>query len=223
MIFGIESTYPSNGKLTNGYRLFDWVMRKQDVPRFWLRGITGEYGVTREEMAFLKANGCRTALVLNGLTERIVSQNGAVPEAQRALEALRRLRVPSFSEIALFVRFAPNWSMNHNWMLSFAYTLCENGYIPGFIGNTESSKRFCFDRECGHYKHASDAASRCGALFGATEPESDAPPESWTPFCPSDFTQSDMSLWETGGRVVCGDVCANVVYVRDEAICKHFL
>ena len=61
MIFGIESTYPSNGKLTNGYRLFDWVMRKQDVPRFWLRGITGEYGVTREEMAFLKANGCRTA------------------------------------------------------------------------------------------------------------------------------------------------------------------
>ena len=157
MIFGIESTYPSNGKLTNGYRLFDWVMRKQDVPRFWLRGITGEYGVTREEMAFLKANGCRTALVLNGLTERIVSQNGAVPEAQRALEALRRLRVPSFSEIALFVRFAPNWSMNHNWMLSFAYTLCENGYIPGFIGNTDSSKRFRFDRECGHYKHASEA------------------------------------------------------------------
>ena len=50
MIFGTESKYPANGKLTNGYRLFEWTMRKQNVPRFWMRGIAGENCVTTEEM-----------------------------------------------------------------------------------------------------------------------------------------------------------------------------
>lgn len=222
MIFGTASKYPANGKLTNGYRLFEWTMRKQNVPRFWMRGITGENCVTTEEMEFLKSNGCRTALVYDDLTERIVSRNGAVPEAQRAIEALRKLRVPSFSNKALFVRFGSDWSMNHNWMLSFAYILRENGYVPGFMGNTDSSKRFCFDRECGHFYHASKAIGGYGAIFGATEPKNAFEPENWSPYCPSDFKQSDMLLWETGGMVVCGDVCADAVYARDDTVLSYF-
>lgn len=185
MIFGIESTYPSNGKLTNGYRLFDWVMRKQDVPRFWLRGITGEYGVTREEMAFLKSErmqdrfGSERPYGADRIAKR--SRAGSAARARSLATAAGTLVFGDCAFCALCAELEHEPQLG--W-LSFAYTLCENGYIPGFIGNTDSSKRFRFDRECGHYKHASEADSRFGALFGATEPESDAPRKAGHRFVP---------------------------------------
>ena len=59
MIFGVKSKIPSDMKLTNGYSLFDWIMRKKDVPEFWMRNITGESRITPDELAFLKNKGCQ--------------------------------------------------------------------------------------------------------------------------------------------------------------------
>ena len=52
MIFGADSSFPSNTRLTNGYTLFDWVMRKNCFPAFWGRNILGENSITEEEIEF---------------------------------------------------------------------------------------------------------------------------------------------------------------------------
>ena len=52
----MDSTVPANTRLTNGYLLYDWVMRKSCYPSFWGRPLTGEGAITESEMEFLKGN-----------------------------------------------------------------------------------------------------------------------------------------------------------------------
>ena len=46
LIYGAESRIPANTPLTNGYNLYDWVMRKSCFPSFWGRTLTGEGALT---------------------------------------------------------------------------------------------------------------------------------------------------------------------------------
>ena len=197
-VFGVSSATPINKKLKNGYTMFDWVMRQKGFPGFCMRTLCGADKITAEEIAFLKEKDCKIGLVIRDLTEAKVSATNGRADALRAVAAAKELGVPQSKGIALFAQIKPEWSVNHNWMISFAQTVSANGYTPGFIGNTDSSINFNFDRQCSHFVQATKAANCFGAVFVATEPKCTRRPEKWTPYCPSALEPEDISLWCCG-------------------------
>ncbi len=197
-IFGVSSATPINKKLKNGYTMYDWVKRQKCFPAFCMRTLCGEDKITAEEIEFLKAKDCKIGLVIRDLTEAKVSGVNGTEDAIKAVESAKELGVPQNEGIALFAEIRPEWSVNHNWMISFAQVVSANGYIPTFIGNTDSSKNFNFDRQCSHYVQATKDANYFGALFMATEPKFDNMPEKWEPYCPSALEPEDISLWSCG-------------------------
>jgi len=194
-IFGVKSATPIHKKLKNGYTMYDWVMRQRCFPAFCMRTVSGENKLSADEIDFLKRKDCKIGLVISDLTEAKVSSISGTEDALKAVEAAKELGVPQYKSIALFAEIMPEWSVNHNWMISFARTVFVNGYIPGFIGNTDSSKNFNFDRQCSHFVQATNEAKYYNAIFMATEPKCEAMPEKWEPYCPSALQSTDMQLW----------------------------
>ena len=223
MIFGTNSKAAANTRLTNGYYLYDWVMRKNCFPAFWGRPITGIHQIIEEELTFLRDRKCKVALLISDLDEISVSKTNGVQDAIRAVEAAKALGVPRNAGIALFAEIAPDWSINHNWMLSFAATLRANGYVPGFIGNTDSSKNCSFDRQCSHYVQAilaSQGTEVYDTAFWATEPKIDMEPDKWVPYCPTGLMQEDIDLWQIGETTI-NEISAQQIYARDSAVLKY--
>ena len=216
-IFGVSSEIPINRRLKNGYSMFDWVKRQKCFPAFCMRTLSGEDKITTEEIEFLKAKDCKIGLVIRDLTEAKVSGVNGTEDALKAVEVAKKLGVPQNEGIALFAEIKPEWSVNHNWMISFAQTVFANGYIPGFIGNTDSSKNFNFDRQCSHYVQATRDAECFGAIFMATEPKLDSMPEEWTPYYPSALEPEDMHLW-CCGTTTFDFIEVEDVYAKDEKV-----
>lgn len=208
-IFGVSSATPSNKKLKNGYTMYDWIKRQKCFPKFWGRNISGENAITEEEIYFLKDKDCKLFFVFDELTEQDVSGFDGTDNASSVLSAMRKLDVPRNKDIAIFVKLNPSWSINHNWMISFARAISANGYVPGFIGNTDSSKNFNFDRQCSHFVQATKDVNYFDAVFMATEPKLDTMPDEWTPYCPSALEPEDMHLWS------CGTTTFDFVQVED--------
>lgn len=217
IIFGVNSTTPANQKLKNGYTLYDWVMRQKCFPAFWGRTLLGENPITAEEIDFLRNKDCKIALVLRDLTEAQISRNDGTNDALRAAEAAQALGVPQNKGIAIFAEIKPEWSVNHNWMILFAQTLKAMGYVPGFIGNTDSSKNFNFDRQCSHYVQATEGVNQFDAVYWATEPKRKGVPKKWAPYCPSALEPEDIHLWASG-KTTFGQFVVDDIYVRDEKV-----
>ena len=208
-IFGINSIMPINKKLKNGYTMYDWVKRQKCFPAFCMRTLCGDSKITADEIEFLKSKDCKIGLVIRDLTEAKVSGVNATEDALKAIECAKQLGVPQNAGVALFAEIKPEWSVNHNWMISFAQVISANGYTPGFIGNTDSSKNFNFDRQCSHYVQATKDTKYFGAVFMATEPKLDTIPEKWEPYCPSALQPEDISLW------CCGTTTFDFIHVED--------
>lgn len=221
MEFGVCSATPANKRLKNGYTFYDWVKRQKCFPSFWGRSISGMEQLTEEEIVFLRERGCKIMLVMDELTERGVSRLKGTDDAIRAVEAAKALGVPQYQGIAIFAYIKPDWSVNHNWMISFAQMVYANGYIPGFIGNTDSSKNFNFDRQCSHYVQATGNFDCFNAVYMATEPKMDGTPSVWEPYCPSALEPEDMDLWACG-KTVFGSFEADDVYAKDKKIFEKF-
>ncbi len=219
-IFGVSSATPINKKLKNGYTMYDWVMRQKCFPLFCMRTLCGEDKLTAEEIAFLKDKDCKIGLVIRDLTEAQVSGVNGTQEALRAVASAKELGVPQNANIALFAEMKPDWSMNHDWMISFAQTLIANGYVPAFIGNTDSSKNFNFDRQCSHYVQATKYTADFDTLFMATEPKLDSMPEKWEPYCPSALQPDDMHLWACGTTTF-DFTHVEDVYAKDEKVLEN--
>ena len=220
MKFGVCSATPINKKLKNGYTMYDWVMRQKGFPAFCMRTLDGENPVTAEEIAFLQDKDCKIGLVIRDLTEAAVSAVSGTENALKAVEAAEELGVPQNKGIALFAEIKPEWSVNHNWMISFAQTVMANGYVPGFIGNTDSSKNFNFDRQCSHFVNATKDVNCFGAVYMATEPKCTGQPEVWAPYCPSALEPDDISLW------CCGTTTFDFtevedIYAKDEKVLEN--
>ena len=207
--FGINSAISINKKLKNGYTMYDWVMRQKGFPSFCMRTLCGEEDLTAEEIEFLKTKNCKIGLVVRDLTEKEVSSVNGTESALKSIKKAKELGVPKNNGIAIFAEIKPDWSINHNWMISFAHVILTNGYVPGFIANTDSSKNFNFDRQCSHYVQATKDDNYLGAIFAATEPKLDNMPEEWNPYCPSELESKDISLW------ICGSTKFNSIYVED--------
>ena len=216
-VFGVSSATPINKKLKNGYTMYDWVMRQNGFPAFCMRTLDGDNKITPEEIAFLQDKDCKIGLVIRNLTEAKVSGVNGTEDALKAVEAAKELGVPQNKGIALFAEIKPQWSVNHNWMISFAQTVMANGYVPGFIGNTDSSINFNFDRQCSHFVQATKAVKSFDAVYMATEPKCTGRPEVWAPYCPSALEPEDISLW-CCGTTTFDAVQVENVYVKDEKV-----
>lgn len=221
LIYGTKTKMPANTRLTNGYTLYDWVMRMGYFPSFWGRDISGEKAITNEEMQFLKERNCKIAFFVSDFSESSISQNDATSDALKTIEAAKRLGIPQNRNIAIFVDVPSEWSVNHNWMIGYASHLMRNGYIPGFIGNTDSSKNFNFDRQCSHYIQATRKNEQLHALYWATEPKYSFHPEAWAPFAPSEMLPKDIHVWSYGELDFHG-ITAEKCYAREASIVKHF-
>ena len=194
-IFGARSSVPANKKLSNGYTLYEWIMRMNCPPVFWARSLTGSNKLTAEEIDFLKSKNCKIALIYDNLTEEKVSTNFGEDEGLKAVEALKELGVPDTTDVTVFAAIDDSWTVNHNWMINFFITLLRNGYKTGFIGNTDSSVNFNFDRQFSHYVQA-----KCEAACWATAPSVTGEPETWAPYAPSEIETEDVALWQTESK-----------------------
>ena len=219
-IFGVNSVTPIHKKLKNGYTMYDWVKRQKTFPAFCMRTLSGENKITAEEIEFLKARDCKIGLVIRDLTEAQVSGDCGTQEALKAVKTAMEIGAPQDVGITLFAEIKPEWSVNHNWMLSFAQTLVANGYVPGFIGNTDSSKNFNFDRQCSHYVQASKGVNYFNAIFMATEPKCDSMPTEWAPYCPSALEPENMHLWSCGTTTF-DFIGVEDVYAKDEKVLEN--
>ena len=182
-----------------------------------MRTLCGEEKITAEEIEFLRSKDCKIGLVIRDLIEKSVSGINGTEDALRAVEAAKEAGVAQNAGITIFAEIKPDWSINHNWMISFAQVISANGYVPGFIANTDSSKNFNFDRQCSHYVQATKDTGYFGAVFGATEPKLDGMPEKWEPYCPSALNPEDILLWVCGATAF-DSVSAEDVYAADEKV-----
>jgi len=151
-------------------------------------------------------------LVYDELNEVRVSKTNGYSDALLAVEAARELGAPENAGVAVFALIGDDWSVNHNWMISYAYTLIDNGYIPGFIGNTDSSKNFNFGRQCSHYVQFMGDIAQNRTVYWATEPKLNGEPVEWVPYCPSALMPERIDLWSSGDIIIYGDIIANKVY-----------
>ena len=218
--YGVNSVTALNKKLKNGYLMYDWVKWQKCFPTFCMRTLCGEGTITDEEVKFLKSKDCKIALVVRNLTETKVSSSNGYEDAQYATEAAKKLGVPQDEGIAIFAEIRPEWSINHNWMISFSKMLCSNGYVPAFIGNTDSSKNFNFDRQCSHFVEATKDINYFDAIFMATEPKCDNVPEEWVPYCPSALEPEDIHLWACG-KTILGRIEVDDVYAKSYKVIKN--
>ena len=189
-------------------------MRQKGVPSFCLRTLCGENTITNKELEFIKNKDCKLGMVIRNLSEKAISGCHGDKEALNAIYELKSLNVTSDRKIAIFAEINSNWSINHNWMISFAQTLAVNGYIPAFIANTDSSKNFNFDRQCSHFTNATIDVGGFGAIYCATEPKLSAKPEAWSPFCPSALETTDIDLWMCGKTEI-DDIFIDDVYTHN--------
>lgn len=223
MYFGVNSNYPSNAKLTNGYDLYHWVMRMSSPPAFWGRNIVGDQKLTKEEADFLHEKHCAVALIYNGFSESDMSKINGVEDGIKAANAARELAVPVNQNIAIFADINDAWSVNHNWMIGFSSSVLREGYIPGYIANTDSSMNFNFGRQCSHYVQYMGDVGRESTVYWATEPKLEEEPLAWSPYAPSELEPNDMHIWRVGKTITYKnniEVMRN--YIQEDAY-SHFL
>lgn len=222
LIYGVDSTYPANGRLTNGYTLYDWIMRMSCYPSFWGRYITGEKTINPTEIEFLRNKKCKIACFLSHFKEEIIASDNGLEDGRFAVQAAKCLGIPQNRNIALFADIPSDWQINHNWMIGFANTILENGYIPGFIGNTDSEQNFCFNRQCSHYIQATRETNHIQTLYWGKRPRYQFEPEVWAPYAPSELLPKDMHLWQYGD-IKFHRITAHKNYTQSKSILNHFL
>ena len=220
-IFGTRSAVPANKKLSNGYTLYEWVMRMNCPPAFWGRNFTDDSDDAKEEIKYLKSKQCKIAFVFDKITEKSVASRNGIKDALKAVKCAETVGLPKDQGMAIFAQIDPSWNVNNNWMLSFSQVLCEEGYVPGYIANTDSSCS-SFDRQCSHYINASKCVDGFNAVFWATEPKSAGKPDEWSPYCPSALKPQDIKLWSNGITSL-DDLSVDNVYAINSSVLDYMM
>ena len=221
MIYGVDSVAPANARLTNGYTLFDWVMRMSCYPSFWGRTLLGDMAITNDEIEFLHRKKCKVGFIVHNLSEAEISSDDGIEKAITAVRVAQALRIPQNKGITIFAYINPEWSVNHDWMLSFASRIVKHGYTVGFIGNTDSSINFNFGRQCSHYVQANNKKWHYPTVYWATEPKLNHEPNIWAPYAPSQLLPQDMHLWNYG-KITFHNILVQKSYLRDNSIMQSF-
>lgn len=221
-IYGVKSKFSPTEKLGKKHNLFSWVTRMNKQPSFWAGYISGDNKITKEQIDFLHKNKCKACFIFNEFDELSIGMDDGIPSGILAVQRALSLGIPQNKNIAIFAEIPYDWNVNHNWMLGYALALKKYGYIPGFIGNTDSSINYTFGRQCSHYAQAvkSMVPELSDTIYWSTQPIIFKQPEKWEPFCPSELLPADMALWSCGNKIIyrSNGIYANEIYTRDKHI-----
>lgn len=94
-------------------------------------------------------------------------------------------------------------------MYSFAKEIKKNGYNYGFIGNTDSSDTFSFDKEFSH-----EGIIGIAPVLYATKPETEEDIYKWAPYAPSALIPEDVHFWQNK-TIDMNGVIYKTVYARE--------
>ena len=203
-LFGVYSEYPADDMLQNNISLFEWVLRTKIHPSFWGRNITGDRALTKEEIRVLHRKACKIAAVYTDSEEMKTAEQGRIDGADIDAIALD-LGIPEGT--AVYVEIRDGEEVTSEYLMSFARTLLEEGYTPGFKVSTDA--KFVFDREFSRgMQQDRDVFMKC--LIWATSPvvpEYDGMttshlihPDHWKPFAPSGTNRRAIGIWQYGRK-----------------------
>lgn len=202
LLFGADFKVQADDVLQNNLSLFEWVVRNKVYPAFVGRNIVGENCLTRTEIEFLHDKGCKIAAIYNVDGEKETKEQGGLA-AKAAEAAAHTLGIPV--GMAVFVEAENNEVITRDFMLGFAESLVESGYVPGFKANTDAAVDFDHQFSMGMQTHK-DVFDKC--LLWAEAPnlkEYDRVttthlihPDNWRPYAPSGITRNDIAVWQYG-------------------------
>lgn len=221
LTFGADSKTQANTKLTNGFTLYEWVSRKKCSPFFWGRSINGQHKIDLEEVNFLHAHNCKIAPIYDSVKDiHFVTKNGFEDGINAILSAIA-LGIPPNEQKAIFVKIDPMAQVWDKWIEGFAKTLYNNGYIPGFFANTDSSKNFCFNRSYGRFSIHSKNANAYGSLIWAVEPKA-ANANVWAPYAPSIIGRENIAIWQNNVNTIeIENCCVNENLIKNKKILNY--
>ena len=202
LLFGVDSKTQANDLLQNNIDEFEWIVRNKIYPHFYGRYLTGNSGLTKEEIKFLHSKGCKiAALYAENCTKQTSDKGRRIAEkiCRRTVE----LGIPAGT--AIFLEIKDNENITTDFLKGFASYLIIEGFTPAFKANTDA--KFTFDREFSRGMQMNkDIFKRC--LIWATSPtikEYDGittthliHPDNWTPFAPSAITRAEIAIWQYG-------------------------
>lgn len=202
LLFGVDSSVPSNVILQNNITEFEWVKLNKMHPNFWGRNIVGDNCLDTDEIGFLHKRGCKIAAIYTSENAKETNQQG-IDCADEILGAVADLNIPK--NTAVFIQIADNENVTRDFMFALAQKLIDKEYVPAFKANTDA--RFVFDREYSiGMRSDKEIFSKC--LVWATAPTLDEydsittghliHPDNWKPFAPSGITRKDIAVWQYG-------------------------
>lgn len=120
--------------------------------------------ISKEEMEFLRERQCKTVIYFTELTEAVVSASNGTEYALQAVSGAEELGVAAGEGIAIFAVFDREWSINHNWMISFAAAINAGdfaGTIDVMKNKRESEMQFFAYSAAGTTTYPSIYATVC--------------------------------------------------------------
>lgn len=202
LLFGVDSKIQANDLLQNNIDAFEWVVRNKIYPNFYGRHLIGENCLTKDEIRFLHAKGCKIAAIYGDDGAKQTGEEGVILAKKMGIRALE-LGIPEGT--AIFLEIGENETVTGEFMQGFARSLMAEGFTPGFKANTDAA--FPFDREFSRGMQADrDVFKKC--LIWAVSPTLEdfngmttshlIHPDNWMPFAPSGLTRPEIAIWQYG-------------------------
>ncbi len=202
LLFGVDSTIPSNDILQNNLTQFEWVERNKIYPTFWARTLVGEHALTKEEIEFLHMKGCKITPIYHTSNNQETEEEGII-EAKKTVAIALSIGIPDGT--AIFLELVADKAVTRDFMKGYAQTLIVEGFTPGFKANTDAA--YDFDREYSRgLQTDKDVFEKCLVWAVAPSlPEYERVttthlihPDNWVPFAPSGITRNDIAVWQYG-------------------------
>lgn len=201
-LFGVDSRVKANNILQNNLTQFEWVTRNKLYPDFWGRNIVGENCLSKEEIDFLRAQGCKIVAIFTSESEKTSEEQGLI-DAKKAMVPIIELGIPDGKTIFLQIKDTESISMEY--MRGYAKGLINEGFVPGFQANTDA--KYDFDREFSTGlqtdKEVFDKCCVWAVAPNLVEYNNMTTthlihPDNWSPFAPSGITRADIAVWQYG-------------------------
>lgn len=203
LLFAVDSQTCSHNMLQNNIDQFEWVLRNKVYPSFWGRNIVGENALTKEEIQFLHNKACKVAAIYYSEDEKETEIQGVILASKVVLKATE-LGIP-FGK-AIFLDLGYDGVATTVFMREYAKFLLNEGYLPGFIANTDAmSNRFDLEFSRG-LQTDRDIFNKCliWAITPTLEEYDDITtshiihPDFWKPYAPSGITRKNIAIWRYG-------------------------
>lgn len=133
LLFGVDSSAPADSGFLA--RVTQWAGQR---PAFWARYLGSGGGaatpLSREEAAFLFAQGVAIALVFNDVDQHALGTAAEGEDAAaRALAQARAIGVPA--AVTIYADIEAGWQLTAPWLLGWIRIMLAHGQVPGvYVG-----------------------------------------------------------------------------------------